>query len=343
MSALTHAAMRNDLQRAQDKGYTVARQYLGGIQRPAVPGSGAIAWPAGGFADYGVLGNLAATGWRTVILNSSLMPPSAPVAYTPSAITSALDGVDGRLHVALTDNTLSQVLADGPTAAQARGRRVLIRPAASPAAPSRPARCRPPPRPARPRPSSVPGRDGDDRRGGARPLPVPWSSPRPASGIPPRAWPGAADRERRRALAAPGRPGQPGQRELPGRAGTAGAAAGGEVRPRRTAPVPAPQGQGPGSRYPAAGQHVPPEAVHLPGRRGGRGGIVGLAGPPAPGEGPARLGLRVPGLAGPAGPHHRYRPGHPDREVRARAGIDQQPARPAGHRAAAGAGARRAG
>ena len=55
-----------------------------------------------------------------MILNSSLMPPSAPVAYTPSAITSALDGVDGRLHVALADNTLSQVLADGPTAAQAR-------------------------------------------------------------------------------------------------------------------------------------------------------------------------------------------------------------------------------
>ena len=120
VSALTHAAMRNDLQRAQDKGYTVARQYLGGIQRPAVPGSGAIAWPAGGFADYGVLGNLGPAGWRTVILNSSLMPPSAPVAYTPSAITSALDGVDGRLQVALADNTLSQVLADGPTAAQAR-------------------------------------------------------------------------------------------------------------------------------------------------------------------------------------------------------------------------------
>ena len=55
-----------------------------------------------------------------MILNSSLMPPSTPAAYTPSAITSALDGVDGRLHVALADNTLSQVLADGPTAAQAR-------------------------------------------------------------------------------------------------------------------------------------------------------------------------------------------------------------------------------
>lgn len=120
VSALTHAAMRSDLQRAQDKGYSVARRYLGGTQRPASSGVGGIAWPAGGFADYGVLGNLGPAGWRTVILNSSLMPPSTPAAYTPSAITSTLDGVDGRLHVALADNTLGQVLADGPTAVQAR-------------------------------------------------------------------------------------------------------------------------------------------------------------------------------------------------------------------------------
>jgi Family of unknown function (DUF6049) len=120
MSALTHAAMRTDLQRARDKGNLVARQYLGGTQRPAVPGFGAIAWPAGGVADFGVLGNLGPLGWRTVILNSSLMPPKTATAYTPSAITSALDGVDGRLNVALADSNLGQVLADGPTAAQAR-------------------------------------------------------------------------------------------------------------------------------------------------------------------------------------------------------------------------------
>ena len=120
MSALTHAAMDTDLQRAENKGNNVARQFLGGTQRPAGPGSGAIAWPADGFADYQVLGNLGAGGWRTVILNSSLMPPATPAAFTPSAITSALDGVDGRLHVALSDSTLSQVLADGPTAAQVK-------------------------------------------------------------------------------------------------------------------------------------------------------------------------------------------------------------------------------
>ena len=120
MSALTHAAMNTDLKRARAKGDSLARQYLGGTQRPAAPGSGAIAWPAGGVADYGVLGNLGADGWRSVILDSSLMPPRTPTLFTPSAITSALDGVDGRLNVALSDSTLSQVLAGGPTAAQAR-------------------------------------------------------------------------------------------------------------------------------------------------------------------------------------------------------------------------------
>ena len=120
MSALTHAAMSTDLRRAQAKGNSMARQFLGGTQRPATPGFGAIAWPAGGVADYGVLGNLGAGGWRTVILDSSLMPPRTAALFTPSAITSALDGVDGRLNVALSDSTLSQVLADGPTAAQAR-------------------------------------------------------------------------------------------------------------------------------------------------------------------------------------------------------------------------------
>ena len=118
MSALTHAAMNADLKHAHAKGDSTARKYLGGTQRPAAPGFGAIAWPAGGVADYGVLGNLGADGWRTVILDSSLMPPSTATLFTPSAITSALDGVDGRLNVALSDSTLGQVLAEGPTAVQ---------------------------------------------------------------------------------------------------------------------------------------------------------------------------------------------------------------------------------
>jgi Family of unknown function (DUF6049) len=120
VSALTHAGLESDLKRAQDEGSTVAQEFLGGTQRPAVGGGGPIAWPAAGIADFGVVGNLAATRVSSVILNSSLMPPKTAPAYTPSAITSALDGVDAGVHVALTDNILSQVLADGPTGGQTR-------------------------------------------------------------------------------------------------------------------------------------------------------------------------------------------------------------------------------
>ena len=120
VSALTHAGLITDLQRAQHEGDSVAQKFLGGTQRPAVGDGGPIAWPAAGIADFGVLGSLAATGVSSVILNSSLMPPRTALLYTPSAITSALDGVDAGVHVALTDNILGQVLADGPTAAQAR-------------------------------------------------------------------------------------------------------------------------------------------------------------------------------------------------------------------------------
>ena len=122
VSALTHAGLVTDLKRAQDQGNIAADKFLGGTQRPAVAGGGGtIAWPAAGVADFGVLGALASNGVSSVILNSSLMPPKTAPLYTPSAITSALDGVDAGVHVALTDNTISQVLADGPTAAQARG------------------------------------------------------------------------------------------------------------------------------------------------------------------------------------------------------------------------------
>jgi Family of unknown function (DUF6049) len=120
MSALTHAAMNTDLRRAQEKGTDVAHQYLGGTQRPVSPAVGMIAWPADGFADYGVLGNLAAGGWHSVVLNDTLMPPRTAAGYTPSAITRALDGVDRGLNVALSDSGLSRVLASAPTAAQDR-------------------------------------------------------------------------------------------------------------------------------------------------------------------------------------------------------------------------------
>ena len=120
VSALTHAGLESDLKRAQNEGNIAAQQLLGGTQRPAVGGGGPIAWPAAGIADFGVVGGLAASRVTSVILNSSLMPPKTAPVYTPSAITSALDGVDAGVHVVLTDNILSQILADGPTAGQAR-------------------------------------------------------------------------------------------------------------------------------------------------------------------------------------------------------------------------------
>lgn len=127
VSALTHAGLEIDLKRARDEGEIAAAKFLGGTQRPAVGGGGTIAWPAAGIADFGVLGNLAATGVNSVILNSSLMPPRTALPYTPGAITRALDGVDAGVHVALTDTILSQVLADGPTAAQAHRAQARIR------------------------------------------------------------------------------------------------------------------------------------------------------------------------------------------------------------------------
>ena len=247
VSALTHAAMDTDLLRAQAKGNTVAGQFLGGTQRPAVPGFGAIAWPAGGFADYEVLGNLGPGGWRTVIMNSSLMPPRTATLFTPSAITSALDGVDGRLNVALSDSTLSQVLAGGPTAAEAR------------AGPARPAGGRP----ARSSPGGTQstatrqaGAAADsfatEQRFLAETAMIVAEQPghpalrrgHPAPPVEPRARPGhrPAEGERRRSLAAPGERGRADQREIPRGTGSADGAAEGEVRPRGAAPVPAPQG-----------------------------------------------------------------------------------------------------
>jgi Family of unknown function (DUF6049) len=116
VSALAHAGLDNDVNRALAKGREVAagQSQLGAVQQPA--GSPRIDWPADGIADYGVLGSLAASGIGAVVLSSSMMPPAHPVQYTPSAITSTPDGVNAGLRVALADSTLTQVLADAPTA-----------------------------------------------------------------------------------------------------------------------------------------------------------------------------------------------------------------------------------
>jgi hypothetical protein len=133
MTALTHQGMDADLTHAFDDGRVLARKRLGSAQRPAMAATtanqggtgptaslGGIAWPAEGTADYGVLGSLAVNGIGTVILDSTMMPASPPVSYTPSAVTQTPDGVGAELHVALADDTLTQILGAAPAPTTAR-------------------------------------------------------------------------------------------------------------------------------------------------------------------------------------------------------------------------------
>ncbi|HZC39967.1 MAG TPA: DUF6049 family protein, partial [Streptosporangiaceae bacterium] len=143
VAALTHRGLDSELAAAFNDGREEARTVLNGRdQRPdAVPGPagtaasgaaaagagripsqsgrgrlGGIAWPAGGLADYSVLGSLAVpNGIGTVLLDSSMMPPIQPASFTPTAVTTTSNGVGGQLRVLLTDHIISQVLAAGPT------------------------------------------------------------------------------------------------------------------------------------------------------------------------------------------------------------------------------------
>ncbi len=123
VAALTHAGLSTDLAQAYATGLRVTQERLKlGVTQRAAGVSGQIAWPADGIADYAVLGNLAAHGVGTVILSSSMMPPSSPAQLTPSAITTTPDGVNAGLHVALADSTLTQVLsAPAATAGRSGG------------------------------------------------------------------------------------------------------------------------------------------------------------------------------------------------------------------------------
>lgn len=147
LAALSHQGLDStgsELGDAFAYGRGVARRYLKGqSQRPAAGGSGAstsaalgmstarpgagaqlgwVAWPDSGIADYGVLGSLSANGVGTVLLDSTMMPPSPPVPFTPSGVTTTSTGVGPEMNVLLTDHSLDQVLAAAPTAAvPARG------------------------------------------------------------------------------------------------------------------------------------------------------------------------------------------------------------------------------
>ncbi len=116
VAALTHQGLDANLRTALREGSTVARQFL------AAPDP-AIAWPPDGNADSDVLDNIlahdgsalggpASGGIGTMVLDSSMMPPSNPqVYYTPDAVTQVDTGVGKTVQVLLSDHTITSVLA----------------------------------------------------------------------------------------------------------------------------------------------------------------------------------------------------------------------------------------
>ena len=113
VAALAHDGPDGDLPATISDGQVAAKTVLGQAQRTAAGGGkdtpGMIAWPADGLADYGVLEGLAASGVGTVILSSDMMRPTT--AYTPTAVATTLDGLGTELHVLLSDNGLTHILA----------------------------------------------------------------------------------------------------------------------------------------------------------------------------------------------------------------------------------------
>jgi Family of unknown function (DUF6049) len=113
MAALTHSGLDSELGSAFADGRLVARQtlvpgtrtaILGQSQRVTPPTVGSIAWPAGGIADYGLLGRLAANGIKTVIMNGSLI-------HTPATVTTLPNALGGQMTVLRANNVLTQILA----------------------------------------------------------------------------------------------------------------------------------------------------------------------------------------------------------------------------------------
>jgi hypothetical protein len=107
VDALSHVGLDADLRDAFAEGRSAGGQIL---HVPA--GADTIAWPPSGLADSGILDSLAINGIGTVVLSSSVMPPSGQLpSYTPSAQTTAASGLGSSLHVLLADQTISQILA----------------------------------------------------------------------------------------------------------------------------------------------------------------------------------------------------------------------------------------
>jgi hypothetical protein len=112
IAALSHDGLDADLAHA------FASRSAGSRFLHLPPGSGTTAWPDNGLADAGVLGSLAVNGISTVLLDSTVMPPSGLLpSYTPSAQTTAASGTGSSLKVLLTDHAITQILGAGSTTA----------------------------------------------------------------------------------------------------------------------------------------------------------------------------------------------------------------------------------
>jgi Family of unknown function (DUF6049) len=126
IAALVDNNMNADLTRAFTEGRAEAAKILNRSFNVATASTASsmngTAWPADGVANYADLENLAASdGINTVVLAGSVMPPSSPQTYTPSAQTTTPDGVGPPLNVLLSDDTITQILgsADSPSTSAA--------------------------------------------------------------------------------------------------------------------------------------------------------------------------------------------------------------------------------
>jgi hypothetical protein len=117
VAALSHHGLDSDLAHA------FAARSVGSriLHLPTSGSNTGIAWPDNGIADAGVLGSLAVNGITTVVLDSNVMPPSAQLSYTPSAQTTLASVTGTSLKLLLADNTITQILSAGSSAAAGPG------------------------------------------------------------------------------------------------------------------------------------------------------------------------------------------------------------------------------
>ncbi len=108
-AALVHAGLNADLTSAYAAGYQVADSVLHGSFGRS------IALPAGGTADLSLLTELAtAEGIRTVVLDSTQMPPLNSAVFEDDAVTS-IPVAGTTMTVLLADHVLTGILQGGDT------------------------------------------------------------------------------------------------------------------------------------------------------------------------------------------------------------------------------------